>query len=265
MRELVNTTLDFKIDGIEILNRYCCLKCKQEVTVNRFKMPIGPKKGELQTSTIGCDCELIDKIKLNQQDAKKAKIQRLFADNSVISVALKNAEFNNFDQGKYKNEFATAVCYVENFDIQKPRNLILQGEVGTGKSHLSISIARELRDRGYSTIFISTSNLLDKIKSTFNDRKGNTEEQITNTLVSADLVVFDDIGAGDGGEFALGKLFKIIDLRAGKHNVFTTNLTKDYFFSSIDLERIFSRMTINATIVVMNGDDYRMKNYIMRD
>lgn len=260
IKQLVSTTMVSKIGNQEVLEQYCCMKCRKEVTVSRFVIPIGPRKGEVCTSSIGCDCELIEKVKASQREAKKAKLERLFDDNSLINESLKRANFMNFDRSVFNNEFMTAVNYVKQFDRQKPSNLFFQGTFGTGKSHLSVSIAKALRDRGYSTVFISTPKLLTKIRSTYNKNSDVEEEQVIKTLTNVDLVVFDDIGAEGVGDWATQKLFELIDQRAGKHNVFTTNLSSNEFESDKKLERLFSRMMESATVIVMKGDDYRRRH-----
>lgn len=260
IKQLVSTTTGFNIGKQELLNNYCCIRCRKEVAVKRFVIPIGPRKGEVCTSEIGCDCELIDMIKESQKEAKKARLQRIFDDNSLINESLKQADFNNFDRSVFNKEFLTAVNFVKHFDKQKPNSLFFHGTFGTGKSHLSVSIAKALRDRGYSTVFISTPKLLTKIRSTYNKNSDVEEEQVIKTLTNVDLVVFDDIGAEGVGDWATQKLFELIDQRAGKHNVFTTNLSSKDFEDDKKLERLFSRMMESATVIVMNGTDYRRKH-----
>lgn len=49
-------------------------------------------------------------------------------------------------------------------------------------------------------------------------------------------MVFDDIGAeGEISGWGMQKLFEVIDQRAGKHNIYTTNLSSIEFEASKDL------------------------------
>ncbi|AIE59087.1 hypothetical protein MGA3_10955 [Bacillus methanolicus MGA3] len=199
-------------------------------------IPFGPLKGKDAQVKRGCDCEALKIVKEEQQEAKKARLKRIFEENSFINPSLKEATFENFESNEFRQALQKAKRYVEEFDLKNPKNLFFQGSFGTGKSHLSMSIAKALTEKGYTTIFISTPKLLTKIRNTYNKESGISEEQIINAIADADLVVFDDIGAeGEISGWGMQKLFEVIDQRAGKHNIYTTNLSSIEFEASKDL------------------------------
>ena len=255
--------MDFNVKQ-ELLDQYTCEGCGQRVRVFNTLMTHGPQKGQWVKGEIGCDCELLKIIKRDQKEADKLRLDRIFSDNSIIPPKLKKACFETFLASTTDLEKAlhTANEYVQDFEKGEPSNLFFQGTFGTGKSHLSISIAKALKEKGFSVIFISIPKLLTKLRSTFNNQSEHSEDQIIDTLCKADLVVFDDIGAeGEGTSWSLQKLFEIIDQRGGKHNIFTTNLSSDEFKISKDLERIFSRMMMDSEVIVMNGKNQRLNKF----
>ncbi|MDE3837906.1 hypothetical protein C0966_00590 [Bacillus methanolicus] len=261
VRKIANMTTDF--NG-KVIKKYLCEGCGNEVTVIRAKMLFGPKKGEWFEGKKGCDCEVYEIVRKEQEQAKAARLKRIFDENSLINPALKEATFENFEPNEFGQALQKAKRYVEEFDLGKPKNLFFQGSFGTGKSHLSFSIAKALQEKGYSTIFISTPKLLTKIRTTYGKSEMN-EEQIINALADADLVVFDDIGAeGEISGWPIQKLFEVIDQRAGKHNIYTTNLSSSEFEVSKDLRRIFSRMMMDAEPIIMNGTDFRKKQFLKK-
>lgn len=265
MKRSMNTGSN-PIKDFKIIRKYCCVKCGAQVTDTEFKMPIGPEKGKLVKSKGECDCALIAKVKENQRMARERRLQRTFEENSLINPSIKDATFDNFDKTEFADEYYRAKKYVDEFDINKPKNLLFQGSFGTGKSHLSVAITKALRDKGYSTIFISTPKLLTKIRNTYNSDSRQNEQDIIDMISSVDLVVFDDIGAeGDARGWGLQKIFEVIDQRAGKHNVYTTNLSSDDFEASLDRQRIFSRMLMNTEPIIMNGTDYRRRKFVMEN
>lgn len=246
----------------KVLEYACCLECREEYKVSRITIVLGPEKGQVVEQKTGCYCEFLDETKANQQKARAARLQSIFEENSLINPDLLNATFNNFEPGEFSQALEKAKSFAESFDIRNPRNLFFQGSFGTGKSHLSVAVTKTVTEKGYSTIFISTPKLLTKIRSTYNKTSHQTEDQIISAITNADLVVFDDIGAeGESSGWALQKLFEVVDQRIGKHNVFTTNLSSRDFEASRDLQRIFSRMMMNAEPIVMNGTDYRRKQF----
>lgn len=256
----LNTTMD---SDMQIVGEYVCEGCGNKVQIIRMKMLFGPDKGKYFESKRGCECEILGIIKSQQEKAKKARLNKIFEENSLINPSLRNATLNNFIPGEFHKAYEKARKYVEEFDINNPRNLLFQGTFGTGKSHLSISIAKALQEKGYATIFISTPKLLTKIRNTYNKHSELGEEKIINAIAQADLVVFDDIGAeGETSGWATQKIFELIDQRSGKHNIYTTNLSSSEFEQTRDLQRIFSRMMMNSEPVVMKGTDYRKRQFL---
>ncbi|WP_240326774.1 ATP-binding protein [Aeribacillus pallidus] len=255
-----NMTTDF--NG-KVIKKYLCEGCGNEVTVLRMKMLFGPKKGEWFEGKRGCECEVYEIVRKEQEQAKTARLKRIFDENSLINESLKQATFENFEPNEFGQALQKAKQFVEEFDLRNPKNLFFQGSFGTGKSHLSVSIAKALQEKGFATIFISTPKLLTKIRNTYNKNSELGEEKIINAIAEADLVVFDDIGAeGEYSGWSVQKLFEVIDQRAGKPNIYTTNLTSAEFEATKDMQRIFSRMMMNSEPIIMNGTDYRKRQFL---
>lgn len=247
---------------IEILKQYCCMKCREEVKEARLVIALGPEKGQTVVTKNGCYCKSLEEMETSRRKARVENLQATFDRNSLINPDLRKATFDSFIQDEFTDAFNKAKNFVEEFDINTPCNLLFQGSFGTGKSHLSVAITKILLDKGFSTVFISTPKLLTNIRGTYNKFSNQSEKQIISAIVSADLVVFDDIGAeGIESGWAVQKLFEVIDQRLGKHNIYTTNLSSREFEASKDLQRIFSRMIMNTTPIIMNGTDYRKKNF----
>ncbi|PGQ37312.1 ATP-binding protein, partial [Bacillus thuringiensis] len=130
-------------------------------------------------------------------------------------------------------------------------NLILVGKVGAGKSHIAYSIAHEMNEQSSDKVmYVTSSELFDYIRSTFNTQSCETEHSITNMLISMDLLVIDDLGAELGDmdindlkatAFVNRVLFKLFDGRQGKKTIITTNLTGEAIIKAYD-ERVTSRM-----------------------
>lgn len=241
----------------EYVRSYVCPDCHETVKVFRLT----DAKGNQSERSIGCNCELLKAIDIKQRMVNQRKIDRIFSQYSLVNQNLLQASFETFKP--YLPELAKAVSmarsYADQFSPQNPRNLFLQSkQYGTGKSHLSMSVVRVVKQKGHSAIFISTPRLLTKIRATFNKRSEMTEDELLNNLIAADLVVFDDLGTESGNAWAKEKLFEAIDQRSGKNNIFTSNLTRDDFLSDVDSGRLFSRMTENTAYIVLDGvPDYR--------
>ncbi|WP_073504349.1 ATP-binding protein [Staphylococcus succinus] len=211
----------------------------------------------------GCDCEMIElakqKKEANEKRIKSSKANSIFK-KSIINDDLANCTFENYNATNDELAKAKALCerYANNFNLDNKQSLLLQGSFGTGKSHLSMSIVKKVREQGHSALYMNVPQLISTIKGTYNKDTNLTEQELNRIISEVDLMVFDDFGI-NMNEFATGKMFELIESRVGKHNIYTTNLNAQELSKNKDAQRIFSRMMSNTTLLKMNGDDFRMR------
>ena len=133
--------------------------------------------------------------------------------------------------------------------------LLLQGDYGSGKTHLAAAIANFAVSMGVPTLFITVPDLLDTLRYAYEDPEA-TFEQRFNEIRQAPLLVMDDFGTQSGTAWAQEKLFQIINHRYINRLplVVTTNLS----LRDID-GRIRSRLEDPelVTIVHILAPDYR--------
>jgi DNA replication protein DnaC len=76
--------------------------------------------------------------------------------------------------------------------------LVLSGPSGTGKTHLAAAIANQRMAQGEPALFVSVSQFLDHLRSTFSPDSQMTYDQLLPQVKTAPLLVLDDLG----GHFA---------------------------------------------------------------
>lgn len=121
-----------------------------------------------------------------------------------------------------------------------------------------MSIVKEIKAKGFTVLYMNVPQLISTIKNTYNNGTNMTEQELAKIMSDVDLMVFDDYGI-NMNDFATSKMFELIESRIGKHNIFTTNLDEKEMTRSKDLQRIFSRIMSNTTLIKMDGQDYRTK------
>ena len=255
----------------KVLNIYECEGCGQEVNVTEMAIAGGPDKGKVEKFYLGCRCGdrvLAERVIENEKKAKMNHFKGLFDQNSLVNASLLKATFENYlpptaELAKAKQEMMN---FVSNFNPNEPQSFLLKGTYGTGKSHLSFATAKALLEQRKSTLFLSVPKLLTKIKDTYNNGSKFSENDLLDFVATVDVLILDDLGAeytnkrGSEDNWVWTKLFEVVDGRAGKSTIYTTNL------GSAELEqkvgtRNFSRIMDNSTIVLMNGKDYRRKAF----
>lgn len=245
-----------------LLNEFECEGCYELVQQKEMIIPIGPKKGESILVNQGCKCADIElsrqAIALNKK-LKANKMQRFFDDNSLVNKSLQKATLENYEPTS--EELSKAKRQITNYinDFKGEGNLLLHGNYGTGKSHLSIAVTKELIKKGHSCLFLSLPKLLTKIRDTYNNDH-MTEDKLLEHIQKVDLLVLDDLGAEQQTEWSNTKLFEIMDGRSGKSTIYTTNLGSKELREQMN-ERNFSRLMEDTEIVIMNGQDYRRKEF----
>ncbi|ASE35350.1 DnaA ATPase domain-containing protein [Mammaliicoccus sciuri] len=212
-----------------------------------------------------CNCELNDLAKKNAREYQKASRDRYFRRSlSFIPKKFQSVSFDDYYPENNMNARAKRICqrYANNFDMYNPQSLFIYGDYGVGKSMLSASIMNEIR-KSFRVMYIDINQLLNNITMSWNANtilaKQNYQEKMLQLIRTADLVIFDDVGASTNYKTQMSLLLTIIQSRLGKHNIYTTNLTQKELSDDKDWERIFSRMMENTTPIEMRGTDRRRK------
>ncbi|TDQ35248.1 ATP-binding protein [Aureibacillus halotolerans] len=262
MKSLQETKI-FRNPANRVLEEFVCERCKRHVKRMEMVIPVGPRKGEKVVNDMGCKCEDIQLAKESQERYKRLKQQKkleVFDRFSLMNKDLEDASFDNYNPGAFREQYEVARQYAREFPKNDKINLFFQGSFGTGKSHLSASIKHEVQARGFTTILISVPRLFTQIKSSWS-HKEFTEADVMEALATVDLLIVDDLGAEDSdANWGSSKLFETLDQRAGRHTIYTTNLGKGEMTEDKKKARRFSRLMGKSQIVVMNGEDYRMKD-----
>lgn len=255
----------------KLLKTYICDGCGRNVQKKEMVIPMGPRKGEVIIADLGCKCEdirLVEQAIKQGKENKINKIKKIFDNNSMMNRSLQNATFKTYNPTTPDLHEAkrNLMAYAKNFDKEKSSNLLLVGTYGTGKSHLSVSLTKELMQKNYTCLFLSVPKLFTKIKETFNSSSQFSQSDIFTLIESVDLFVLDDLGAeytnAKNGidNWAHTTLFEVLDNRQGKPTVFTTNLNSNQLAHKMN-DRNMSRIMDGTKVIEMNGPDYRRRGF----
>jgi len=105
--------------------------------------------------------------------------------------------------------------------------LLFWGAVGTGKTHLALSIFRALTlEFGIACRFVDYGNLLMDLRRSFRAEAGTSEAALMMPLVEVEVLIVDELGKGRDTEWELTVLDDLISRRynADRVTLFTTNL-----------------------------------------
>lgn len=195
---------------------------------------------------ISCRCrsEQIKQDELRRKQIEEMKALELLQRQSLMDERLRNASFNDFKKTQ-DNAYNLKLCvrYATSFDemMEKNQGLLFYGGVGTGKTYAAACIANRLLQNKVPVIMTSFVKLLESMQG-FREDNG----ELIARLNQAKLLIVDDLGAERGTDYALEKVYDIVDsrYRAKLPVIFTTNLSLGEMKDVADIRysRIYDRI-----------------------
>jgi DNA replication protein DnaC len=134
---------------------------------------------------------------------------------------------------------------------QSVGGVILTGEVGSGKTHTAVALAREMFLAGRSVEMWATVDLLDALRP--------EGDETVKSLASVDVLLLDDVGAERPTEWVSERMYALINRRwlYERPTICTTNLELDELQMGLGA-RAASRLLHDALVVHVGGADRRL-------
>jgi len=131
-------------------------------------------------------------------------------------------------------------------------NLVFLGDVGRGKTHLSLAVANKVLSGGKKVIYKRMNELLDEIRTAKYDSGDN---DYLYELINCDLLVIDDFGADNATDFAKTQMRTLIDERNlnDKAWIISTNLDIN-LIQDLYSARFVDRMLEKARIFAFESE-----------
>lgn len=238
-----------------------CGKCGSR---KQLRVKFGDK-----THVVRCVCkceskELEEKKKQEEYEEQMRRINRL-KEASMMDKKYREVTFDKYEvREENKKVFEMAKKYADRFQdmYKKNQGLLLYGPVGTGKSFTAACIGNYLLNNAKPVIMTSFVKILQDIWE--NDR----EAEYITILNSASLLIIDDLGTERETDYALEKVYNIIDsrVRANKPMIITSNLELNDMMECEDIrkKRIYDRILECCYPMYVGGKSFRMMKAAQR-
>ena len=146
--------------------------------------------------------------------------------------------------------------------IRQRQNVVMIGNPGRGKTHLSIALGLKACSQGFNVLFKNAETLSTELwEARDNYRLGKLER----TLAKADLLILDELSYLSFNRHQSELLFKVISDRSEKGStIVTTNLPfskwTELFENTTMVAALIDRLTFRSHVLDMNGESYRLKS-----
>lgn len=146
--------------------------------------------------------------------------------------------------------------------IRNKQNVVLIGNPGRGKTHLSIALGLKACYAGFRVLFKNAASLSTELCEA---RDTYSLGRLERTLAKADLLILDELSYLSFNRHQSELLFKVVSDRSEKSStIVTTNLPfskwTELFENTTMVAALIDRLTFHSHVLDMNGESYRLKS-----
>jgi DNA replication protein DnaC len=145
--------------------------------------------------------------------------------------------------------------------IDDRKNIVMIGNPGRGKTHISIAIGLKACLQGYRVLFKNAGTLATELAEARDAYQlGKIERQMEKT----DLLILDELSYMSFNKYESELLFKVISERSERSStIVTTNLPfskwTELFENATMVSALVDRLTYKSHVLDMSGPSYRLR------
>ncbi len=214
---------------------------------------------ELDNKTITCDCykKLLSATACEELN-KISPLSLSTFDSFNLNYYSENPDNNgNIPYKVMSAIYDYCLNYAKTFSTSS-KSILMKGETGLGKTHLSLAIANEVINRGYSVVYVSAPDILSQLEKEHFSYGYSNEQEIMQSLLDCDLLILDDLGTEFITQFSTTAIYNLFNTRInmGKPIIINTNLNPRELEQTYS-QRFVSRAKAVCSILNFIGSDIR--------
>jgi DNA replication protein DnaC len=190
---------------------------------------------------------------------RERRVQRLLQDAHL--PMMKTLDSFDFDSQKTLDRDAVLELFTCDF-VARKENVVLVGEVGTGKTHLSIALVVACCQKDLRARFTTATQLVNTLAEA--KAQGRLERKIEQ-LARFDVVCVDELGYVPFDRQGADLLFNFISRMYERRSlIVSTNLPfarwGEVFYDATAAAAVIDRIVHHSTILKTEGESFRLKD-----
>ncbi len=158
---------------------------------------------------VPCRC-----VKNGQVEGLQSRLKQYSNLGSLSRFTFENLMTEGRSSSRRSQEiFARAYQASREFAAAPKGWLVMGGPSGSGKTHLAAAIVNDRIRQGQPAFYITTPDLLDRIRASFNPESEVPYDEFFEQVRNAPLLVLDDLGVHSGTPWAKEKLDQLLTSR----------------------------------------------------
>ena len=147
--------------------------------------------------------------------------------------------------------------------LRSGQGILLQGPVGSGKTHLAAAIANQLLKDGHQVFFLVVPDFLEDMKLSYSYQQegDSSESQLMQKAKNADILIMDDLGAHNFTPWTQNKIFTLVNYRLNHllPCIITTNLQLEEMSDAIGARTASRLVEMGLTYPLLVEKDIRLQ------
>lgn len=208
-----------------------------------------------------CAKEFMKQVHVEHEAEKNQAVREKHFAGAMLPSRHAQSGFRNYQVKNNGQQIALTQCstFAKDTNNGMNRNLIMVGRTGTGKTHLSCAVAKNvLNDRKYAR-YTTSEDMSNEIANAWK-KADDSEASAIYRFTEYDLLILDEYGLHDRHENRLQLVHKVLYSRydAKKATMLISNMTIEELQKDLG-DRLWSRFQHDGlTIVECNWNDSRV-------